>query len=109
MSEQANGHVALTEGQHLPFPRSPARGTFSSDGCLPPASCPRPARAGHPSPAEDASLIRHHIIWRNWNSHDQAVRELVEGTNAPDTAIGGSHQVCPAAEAVAGVTARRVE
>ena len=65
-------------------------------------------RVGHPSPAEQASLIRHHIIWWNWNPHDQALRELIVRTNAPDTAIGASHQDYPAGEVVAGVVERRV-
>jgi len=35
----------------------------------------------HSSHAEQASMIRRYIIWRNRNAHDQALRELVKRAN----------------------------
>jgi len=35
----------------------------------------------HPSHAEQASMIRRYIIWRNRNAQDQALRELVKRAN----------------------------
>jgi hypothetical protein len=35
----------------------------------------------HPSHAEQASMIRRYIIWRNRNAHDKALRELVKRAN----------------------------
>ncbi len=35
----------------------------------------------HNSHAEQASMIRRYIIWRNHNAHDKALRELVKRTN----------------------------
>ncbi len=35
----------------------------------------------HPSHAEQASMIRRYIIWRNRNAHDRALRELIKRAN----------------------------
>jgi len=35
----------------------------------------------HNSHAEQASMIRRYIIWRNRNAHDRALRELVNRAN----------------------------
>ena len=37
--------------------------------------------ADHPSHAEQASMIRRYIIWRNRHAHDKRLRELVNRAN----------------------------